>query len=608
MAVVGALLLVRRRGVSRLAGWTASLDALAFTLGLAGLAWEIVLVPSFAAAEGGWYSYLPLAYTVLDILLVFAAALMFLHWDLARVKIAEFLVLASLLTMAGADLVYAWLSLNVAYEDASFLDPFWVLCYCLLGLAALARLRELRRPAQSEPSETVRHLRTSVDLSRARSLRTAMPYLSFPAVAFLFYLRLSRNQVFLDLETKTVITFAQVVFGLVMLRQFLTIVENTHLSHSLGDLSQNLEARVHDRTSELAALNQAATSLSNCLTVQDVLDVSLDLALEATHSDAGLIWVVRLGAGADLVARRGPGDSYPAHATSLSPEDPWLLEMTTAPAPILAEPTGALSGPIDPSGEGHPGTDAQLLLVPLLARGKTVGILGLCVSPPGDDPARVQLAQSIGAQLGVALENARQYDTTGYLAERDSLTGLLNHRALHLLLEQELRRCERSDGPLCILMMDLDGFKLFNDTYGHPVGDDILRTVASALSEALRASDVVGRSGGDEFMAILPDTDANGALHLAHRIRTLLAARPWISPQGIPVPVKLSFGVAEFPHDGHRVNDLIGMADSNLYHSKELGGDAVTTEPGVKGPWDNSGTGTFDVLDGLVTAVDNKDR
>lgn len=608
-AFVGVLLLVRRRDGSRLTGWTVFLDAVAFTLGLAGLTWQLVLSPSLAGAEADMSGYIALAYPALDLFLVFALAVLLLRWELERVEKPVFLILASFVAMVIADLVYAWVALKGEYEGASPLDPLWVLSYSLLGFAALARLREPSRTARGEPSETERHIRTTIDLSGARLLRVAMPYLSFPAVAFLFYLRLSQNSVSLDLEIKAIITLAQILFGVVMLRQFLTIVENTRLSHSLGEFSRNLEARVEDRTSELAALNRTATSLSNCLTVEDVLATSLDLALETTHTEAGLLWVLRPGGGAELAARRGTGDGIPAHLGSLSPEDPWLVEMTAARTPILAGPADALhTGLIDRSGEGHIDAEARLLLVPLLARGEIVGILGLFVSPPVDDPARLQLAQSIGAQLGVALENARQYDATRYLAERDSLTELPNHRALHLRLDQELHRSKRSKGPFSITMMDLDGFKLFNDTYGHPIGDEILRLVASVLGETLRASDVVGRSGGDEFMAILSNTDARGALEQAHRVRAKLAERPWISPQGVAVPVRLSFGIAEFPHDGHSVNDLIGMADSNLYRSKGLGGDAVTTGDSGRAGWEGSRGSTFDVLDGLVTAVDNKDR
>lgn len=131
-AIVGTPLLLRRRRVGRLAGWTASLDAVTFfTLGLAGLAWQ----------------------------------LLFLRWELERVEKPVFLILVSLVTMVTADLVYAWLALRGEYGSASPVDPLWVLPYSLLGLAALARLRELQRPARGEPSEAERHVRTAVNLA-----------------------------------------------------------------------------------------------------------------------------------------------------------------------------------------------------------------------------------------------------------------------------------------------------------------------------------------------------------------------------------------------------------------------------------------------------------
>jgi diguanylate cyclase (GGDEF)-like protein/putative nucleotidyltransferase with HDIG domain len=155
--------------------------------------------------------------------------------------------------------------------------------------------------------------------------------------------------------------------------------------------------------------------------------------------------------------------------------------------------------------------------------------------------------------------------------------------------------------------MDLDGFKLFNDTYGHPSGDDALRQVADLLSSTARDTDIVGRYGGDEFMAILTDTDGGAAVRFCERLRAGLAKHPYESAGGDSIPLHLSFGVASFPADGHELNELIALADASLYTSKQSGGDKITV-PSEEDDSSLPNSGMFSVLDGLVTTVDAKDR
>ncbi|MDO8688802.1 MAG: histidine kinase N-terminal 7TM domain-containing protein [Dehalococcoidia bacterium] len=201
-------------------------------------------------------------------------------------------------------------------------------------------------------------------------------------------------------------------------------------------------------------------------------------------------------------------------------------------------------------------------------------------------------------------ELADRYQEAKNLADRDGLTGLLNHRAVHERLEQELKRAQRYAQQCSIVIMDLDGFKLFNDTYGHPVGDSMLRIIAGLLAEKVRGSDSLSRYGGDEFMAVLPGTDANGAAVFAGRVREALAAQPYSAPQGAKVPIHMSFGLATFPQNGLQSQKLVAVADGNLFESKQRGGETVTGERVD----DGSSSGTFEILDGLVTAVDHKDH
>jgi diguanylate cyclase (GGDEF)-like protein len=164
------------------------------------------------------------------------------------------------------------------------------------------------------------------------------------------------------------------------------------------------------------------------------------------------------------------------------------------------------------------------------------------------------------------------------LATTDGLTGVQNHRAFQETLMGEVARAYRYRMPLALIMVDVDHFKQYNDTFGHPAGDQVLRTVARLLREHSRTTDVVARYGGEEFAILLPSTDQEGALAQAERLRATIAAAAW--PKRA---VTASFGVAtlgldDYPPDGDAAPGtlLIMAADGALYQSKTQGRNRVS--------------------------------
>ena len=152
------------------------------------------------------------------------------------------------------------------------------------------------------------------------------------------------------------------------------------------------------------------------------------------------------------------------------------------------------------------------------------------------------------------------------LATTDSLTSLLNYRALHERLAEEFVRANRHDQPLSVLMLDLDHFKTINDTRGHPAGDDALRALAGVMRQAARETDILGRYGGEEFVVILPQTDANSAWTVAERLRAAVEAA-----EGPLSTVTISIGVCSL-HVGHAdYAALMHDVDAALYRSKVAG-------------------------------------
>jgi two-component system, cell cycle response regulator len=161
------------------------------------------------------------------------------------------------------------------------------------------------------------------------------------------------------------------------------------------------------------------------------------------------------------------------------------------------------------------------------------------------------------------------------LSITDGLTGLFNHRHVHELLHEEFERSRRSEEPMAVVMMDLDRFKQVNDTYGHPTGDVILFETAQILRETAREIDMIGRYGGEEFMAILPGTDEEEAARFANRCREAVGEHVF-RDESVEVRMTTSAGAASFPFaDVETPDDLIKLADQALYHAKESGRNRV---------------------------------
>jgi diguanylate cyclase (GGDEF)-like protein len=181
------------------------------------------------------------------------------------------------------------------------------------------------------------------------------------------------------------------------------------------------------------------------------------------------------------------------------------------------------------------------------------------------------MLSTIARAAGFALSRARLYQEKEQLASRDGLTGVENHRTFQERFLGEILRAQRYDHQLAVLMMDIDHFKKVNDTYGHPMGDQVLKEVARIISQNIRAgTDLMARYGGEEFVCMLADTDRERAGETAERIRESVAAKGFESGT-VRFQVTMSIGAAIYPVDSRHAREVLEKADKALYRAKETG-------------------------------------
>ncbi len=226
------------------------------------------------------------------------------------------------------------------------------------------------------------------------------------------------------------------------------------------------------------------------------------------------------------------------------------------------------------------------VVCPLFQDDDIIGIL--CLGPNYKDEEykedNLEALELLGNMLSVAVKNAGRYERIKALSYTDGMTGLHNYRFFRLRLKEEMSRTRRDESLISLLIIDVDHFKNYNDTLGHPAGDEVLRQVSLILQKSVRDNDIVARYGGEEFAVILPGADKEGALTLAERIREKVATYGFeqeeIQPEG---NLTVSIGTATSPDDAVTEEDLIVRADKALYHAKNTGRNRVVDAQTILG-------------------------
>ncbi|MBI3891059.1 MAG: diguanylate cyclase [Candidatus Wallbacteria bacterium] len=332
---------------------------------------------------------------------------------------------------------------------------------------------------------------------------------------------------------------------------------------------KRMQADLKEKYDEVQTLYGVAKDISLTLNFNDLLDVILDRAMKIVMAERGSIMLldddtqelkieVARGVSSEVVSgtRVKLGEAVSGHV--LQSGRPMLIADTLKSPNFSKLKEGKIAA-------------GTMLSVPLIAKDKRLGVLNVSKATPYTlDERDQELFMGLANQAAVAIENARLYT----LAITDELTKIYIRRFFYQRLSEELRRARRYKGSCTVIILDIDHFKKFNDTYGHPQGDQVLIHVARTLKSCMRKVDIVARLGGEEFAVVCPEQNVEAALVPAERIRRTIEGA-MLDLSGVKVNVTVSIGLADFPNHAQNQADVIDRADQALYHAKHTGRNRV---------------------------------
>jgi diguanylate cyclase (GGDEF)-like protein/PAS domain S-box-containing protein len=345
------------------------------------------------------------------------------------------------------------------------------------------------------------------------------------------------------------------------------ILEKDSARREFDKHNEVMMEELRKRSERATLLAKMGELLQSCVSLDEVFATALGFAPKIFPTARGAMAL--LNASRSLAEVIGSWTGCQVPLREFEPVDCWALR-TGHPHMVSA---GDLSAPCAHAA----GVKNAYLCIPILAQGETLGILHLQATDetPQLNTSELSFKTTFAAQVGLSIANIRLREALRTQSVRDALTGLYNRRYLEELLEREVRRAARGAHSLGVLMIDLDHFKTFNDTYGHDAGDAVLRETGVSLARGIRAEDFVCRFGGEEFVVILPTASLDAACARAERLR-LKMKELTVMHQGRSMGMlTVSVGVAVFPEHGLSPKELMAAADAALYEAKRRGRDQV---------------------------------
>jgi diguanylate cyclase (GGDEF)-like protein/PAS domain S-box-containing protein len=337
-----------------------------------------------------------------------------------------------------------------------------------------------------------------------------------------------------------------------------------------NELDQQTERMLHElkkRSERATMLAKMGELLQSCASREEVFAAALGFAPKIFPSVPGAVSL--------LDASRSVAEVIGSWSGCLLPMS--VFEPTSCWALRTGHPHLVSAGDSTARCAHAVGVKNTYLCTPILAQGETLGIVHFQATDeaPELDSSELSFKTTFAGQVGLSIANIKLREALRTQSIKDALTGLYNRRYMEETLEREVRRAARAEQSLGIIMLDLDHFKKFNDTYGHDAGDAVLRETGTFLFKNVRSEDFVCRFGGEEFVVILPTADLAATRSRAERVRSKLKELT-IMHQGRSMGmITISVGVAAFPGHGTSPKELMAAADAALYEAKRAGRDQV---------------------------------
>lgn len=372
-----------------------------------------------------------------------------------------------------------------------------------------------------------------------------------------------------------------------------------------------LREQLREREEELSVINRSSMIMTSSLDIQEiyasfvkelkkVVDVSWaaiiiveenDLYFQGLFADVKPVWKV----GERVPIKDSATEWVVTHKKTLIESD-------------LSKETRF------PSGKDHLKQGLRTVAyLPLMVKGEIIGTLAVSSSKPNAyNQRQIMLLEQLASQIAMPVKNSRLYAEVEEKARIDELTGLLNRRSLDEMIASEIGRHSRYGGLFSIIILDIDSFKAFNDSYGHPAGDKLLRQIGSIIKSAIRTADQAFRYGGDEFAILLPQTPISDASQVAERVRKQLVTKV----KAGRIKITASLGIASWPADGLGPSEILAAADAALYHCKRKGGNQIHCASGTLlhlgdvevSLWSDDDTGALSAIYAMAATIDSRDH
>ncbi len=351
-----------------------------------------------------------------------------------------------------------------------------------------------------------------------------------------------------------------------------------HIAISLENISLRQEVRKHSKV--LSVVTDFGVAINSKLDSQDLYQAILFKTLEVLQAEQGSLMIFE-DASEELSIKCIKGiNSKLVERLRLTPGEGISGIAFEAGKPLLVKDIE--SDPRFPSNRRARYRTKSCMSIPLAINERKIGVLNIADKVSGEafDENDLNLLVSIASHASVALDRAESYQRSEDLRKisiTDPLTELFNRRFFQNRLIDEIERGKRHNQPLSLIMLDIDNFKEYNDTYGHLAGDEALKITAGVIRGSIRNIDMVARYGGEEFAVILPMTEAYAARDIAERIRSGVASRYYPDEaHRMDVRLSVSLGIASFPEDADNLLNLVGNADKALYLAKVSGKNRVS--------------------------------